>query len=102
MLRRRRFALAAVALIVTAYLLHGPKLAVIFAACALLLVDRNRPTIHTGEQMDRELGLRPVVSIPHFASPAEKLRADRSYRFIRVASITALLVFFADWLLPFL
>ncbi|WP_425050784.1 hypothetical protein [Psychromarinibacter sp. S121] len=101
-LRRRRFALVAIALVVTAFVLQGPKLAVIFAACALLLIDPNRPTIHTAEQMDRELGLRPVVSIPHFASPAEKLRTDRLHRFVRVASITALLVFFADWLLPFL
>ncbi len=39
-----------------------------------LLLDLRRPVIRNAAQMERELGLRPVVAIGHFASPHEIAR----------------------------
>jgi uncharacterized protein involved in exopolysaccharide biosynthesis len=50
----------------------GGSIAVGFAL--ILLLEMMRPVLRSGAQMERELGLRPVISIPYVATGVERRR----------------------------
>lgn len=50
----------------------GGSIAVGFAL--ILLLEMLRPVLRSGAQMERELGLRPVISIPYVATDVERRR----------------------------
>ena len=58
----------------------GTAVSTMLALMLALLVDMRRPVIRSATQMERELGIRPVVTVPHFASPYETRQAGRHFR----------------------
>lgn len=72
-------------------------------AVALILalgLDLRRPVIRSAAQMERELGLRPVVEIGHFASPYEMGRSRWVLRGISLVILTLALLIASGWWVP--
>ena len=47
---------------------------------AAFLLDWRRPVIRTAAQMEREIGLRPVITIPEIDTRPARSRRDRDPR----------------------
>jgi uncharacterized protein involved in exopolysaccharide biosynthesis len=59
--------------------------ALLFGLAVALALEFANPVLRTAGQMERAVGLRPVVSIPYIPTPRERLQR----RMIRVAGIAA-------------
>lgn len=70
---------------------QGGVLSVVLAFGLAFLLELRRPAIRTAAQMEREVGLLPVVEIPHFASPHELTRPSPLR--VALAGVTGVLVF---------
>ena len=65
----------------------GSGLVVFLAFGLAFLIDQMRPRIRSAAQLERQLGLRPVVALPYV-----RTRAERRRRFARRGSVMALVL----------